>query len=75
MQYSPHDFGIAIILNNCVLPQIQPMLQILNNITLWYILKFGDIILLLSYCRCKGLFLDTEKGNILKLSHDGKILR
>nr|XP_022293186.1 5'-nucleotidase domain-containing protein 1-like isoform X1 [Crassostrea virginica] len=24
---------------------------------------------------CKGLFLDSEKGNILKLSHDGKILR
>ncbi|XP_069133836.1 5'-nucleotidase domain-containing protein 1-like [Argopecten irradians] len=24
---------------------------------------------------CKGLFLDAERGNILKLSHDGKILR
>ncbi|XP_078322782.1 5'-nucleotidase domain-containing protein 1-like [Crassostrea virginica] len=24
---------------------------------------------------CKGLFLDSKKGNILKLSHDGKILR
>ncbi|KAK3089458.1 hypothetical protein FSP39_003775 [Pinctada imbricata] len=24
---------------------------------------------------CKGLFLDNEKGNFLKLSHDGKILR
>ncbi|XP_052810495.1 5'-nucleotidase domain-containing protein 1-like [Mya arenaria] len=24
---------------------------------------------------CKGLFVDTEKGNIIKLSHSGKILR
>ncbi|VDI56937.1 Hypothetical predicted protein [Mytilus galloprovincialis] len=24
---------------------------------------------------CKGLFLDADKGNILKLSHDGKVLR
>ncbi|XP_061176710.1 5'-nucleotidase domain-containing protein 1-like [Saccostrea echinata] len=24
---------------------------------------------------CKGLFLDSEKGNILKLGHDGKILK
>ncbi|KAJ8314879.1 hypothetical protein KUTeg_007029 [Tegillarca granosa] len=24
---------------------------------------------------CKGLFLDADKGNVVKLSHDGKILR
>ena len=32
------------------------------------------IVLLLFFYRCKGLFLDSEKENILKLSHDGKIL-